>query len=115
MLGTGAVIVIREGTCMVDVARRTARFFAHESCGRCTVCRIGTVRIRDILERIQAGQGKPEDVTSLERLADGIQGRTFCPLGDAAVGPVRSSLKLFRQEYEQHVAEKRCPLPRNGH
>jgi len=109
MLGTGAIIVIGEGTCMVDVARRTARFFAHESCGYCTPCRVGTHHMRDILQRIEEGGGEAGDIELLEKLCDGMQGRTFCPLGDAAVAPMRSSLQLFRTEYEQHILEKKCP------
>ncbi len=112
MLGTGAIIVIAEGTCMVDVARRTARFFAHESCGRCTPCRIGTQHLHETLERIEAGSGRPGDIELLHSLCDGIQGNTFCPLGDAAVAPIRSSLDLFRDEYEAHIAQHRCPLAR---
>lgn len=112
MLGTGAIIVIAEGTCMVDVARRTARFFAHESCGRCTPCRIGTQHLLETLERIEAGKGQPGDIELLHSLCNGIQGNTFCPMGDAAVAPIRSSLSLFRDEYEAHIAQHRCPLAR---
>jgi NADH-quinone oxidoreductase subunit F len=109
-LGTGAIIVMNEDTCMVDVARRMTRFFAHESCGRCTPCRIGTERMLDILERLEHGCGQPGDDSALETLALGIRGRTFCPLGDAAVSPVLSSLKLFRDEYSYHIRNKRCPV-----
>jgi len=108
MLGTGAIIVMNEDTCMVDVARRLMRFFAHESCGRCVPCRIGTQRMLDILERLERGKAKAGDVACLEDLANGIRGRTFCPMGDAAVNPILSGLKLFREEYEYHVKHKRC-------
>lgn len=110
MLGTGAIVVMNEDTCMVDVARRLMRFFAHESCGRCTPCRTGTQRMLNILERLEAGQGKAEDIETLERTARKIQGLTFCPMGDAAINPVLSGLKLFRDEYEYHVTHKRCPV-----
>jgi len=109
MLGTGAIVVMNEDTCMVDVARRLMRFFAHESCGRCTPCRTGTQRMLNILERLEAGQGKVEDIETLERTARKIRGLTFCPMGDAAVNPILSGLKLFRDEYEYHVRHKRCP------
>ncbi|MCD6520175.1 MAG: NADH-quinone oxidoreductase subunit NuoF [Anaerolineae bacterium] len=107
-LGTGAIIVLDEDTCMVDVARRTARFFAHESCGKCTPCRVGSGRILAILERIEAGNGQPGDVERLRSLCDGIAGHTFCPLGDALVAPIRSSLNLFADEYEYHIKHGRC-------
>jgi NADH-quinone oxidoreductase subunit F len=110
MLGTGAVIVMDESTCMVDVARRLMRFYAHESCGRCVPCRIGTQRMLDILERLEHGKGCPGDVERLEQVALGMRGITFCPLGDAATNPVLSGLKLFRDEYEHHVAHKRCAV-----
>ena len=103
MLGTGAVIVIGEGTCMVDVTRRIARFFAHESCGYCAPCRVGTRRLAETLERVETGQGRPGDLDLLAGLCEGIQGRTFCPLGDAAAAPVRRSLELFRGEFEAHI------------
>jgi NADH-quinone oxidoreductase subunit F len=109
-LGTGAIIVIHEDTCMVDVARRTARFFAHESCGKCTPCRVGSLRILEILENIEAGRGQAGDVERLYSLCDGIAGHTFCPMGDALVAPIRSSLALFADEYGQHIAQHGCAL-----
>jgi NADH-quinone oxidoreductase subunit F len=110
MLGTGAIVVMNEDTCMVDVARRLMRFFAHESCGHCTPCRTGTQRILSILERLEAGKGQDEDIDTLERTADMIRGLTFCPMGDAASNPIVSSLKLFRDEYQYHVRHKRCAV-----
>ena len=107
-LGTGAIIVLNEDTCMVDVARRTARFFAHESCGRCTPCRVGSQRILDILENLEAGNGQSGDIERLNSLCDGIAGNTFCPMGDALVGPIRSSLALFSDEYEYHIENGKC-------
>jgi NADH-quinone oxidoreductase subunit F len=109
-LGTGAIVVMSEDTCMVDVARRTARFFAHESCGRCTPCRVGSQRILEALERIEAGRGTWNDLQQLDSLCQGIAGRTFCPMGDAEVAPIRSSLALFRDEYEAHIKQGRCTM-----
>jgi NADH-quinone oxidoreductase subunit F len=109
-LGTGAVIVMNEDTCMVGVARRLTRFYNHESCGRCTPCRAGTQRMLEILEGVEQGEGEPGDVERLEEIARGIQGLTFCPMGDAAVNPVLSSIKLFKDEYEYHIMHKRCPV-----
>lgn len=107
-LGTGAIVVIDEDTCMVDVVRRAARFFAHESCGKCTPCRVGSQRILQLLEAIEAGHGRPGDIERLQDLCEGIAGRTFCPFGDAMVAPVRSSLKLFGDEYQYHIQRGRC-------
>jgi len=109
-LGTGAVVVMDEDTCMVDVARRTARFFAHESCGRCTPCRVGSRRIVDILEAIEHGRGRRQDLDRLESLCDGIEGNTFCPMGDAQVMPLRSSLARFRDEFVAHIENGCCTV-----
>jgi NADH-quinone oxidoreductase subunit F len=114
MLGTGAVVVMDEDTCMVDVARRLMRFFAHESCGRCVPCRVGTRRMLDILERLETGRGKAGDVERLRDLASSIRGLTFCPMGDAAVNPVLSGLKLFANEYEYHLKNKHCLVPQHA-
>ena len=103
MLGTGAIVVIEEGTCMVEVARRLMAFFAHESCGQCTPCRVGTQRLAEVLTRIVRGRGKPGDLDQLETICAGIAGHTLCPMGDAAVNPVLSSLKHFRGEYEHYI------------
>ena len=110
MLGTGAVIVMNEDTCMVDVGRRLMRFFQHESCGHCTPCRTATTRMLSILESLENGQGKPGDVERLEEVARGMLGRTFCPMGDAAANPILSGLQLFRDEYDYHVTHGRCPV-----
>lgn len=110
MLGTGAIIVLDESTCMVDVARRLTKFFAHESCGRCTPCRVGTQRLLEILTRVEYGQGQEGDIDLLLSLCEGIVGRTFCPMGDAAVNPTLSTIKHFRDEYEYHIKHKRCPV-----
>ncbi|MDY7041026.1 MAG: NADH-quinone oxidoreductase subunit NuoF [Chloroflexota bacterium] len=110
MLGTGAIIVMDEDTCMVDVARRLTRFFVHESCGRCTPCRVGTLRMLEVLERIESGEGEEGDIDTLLSLCEGIPGHTFCPMGDAAVNPTLSGILRFREEYEYHIKHKRCPL-----
>lgn len=108
MLGTGAITVIDQKTCIVDVTRRLIKFFAHESCGRCTPCRVGTRRLLEILQRIEDGKGKAGDIDLLLSLAQGIVGKTFCPMGDAAVNPVLSSIKRFRPEYEYHIQHRHC-------
>jgi NADH-quinone oxidoreductase subunit F len=103
-LGTGAVIVMDETTDIVEVVRRTIRFFAHESCGNCLPCRVGGHDMLMLLEKLTAGTGTMQDISELEYLAKGITGRTFCPMGTGMVEPVLSSLKLFRPEYEKKVA-----------
>ena len=112
-LGTGAIVVMDEGTCMVEVARRTAKFFAHESCGRCVPCRIGSVRLYETLDRIEHGKGLPDDIERALYLSDNIDGRTFCPMGAALVNPARSTIQKFRQEYEDHLLFKKCTANRN--
>jgi NADH-quinone oxidoreductase subunit F len=108
MLGSGGVIAINERTCLVRVTERLAAFYAHESCGKCIPCREGTNWMYLILRRIEGGQGRMEDLALLLDICDNIAGKSFCPLGDAAVGPVQSSIERFREEYEFHVREKRC-------
>jgi NADH:ubiquinone oxidoreductase subunit F (NADH-binding) len=97
-----------ESACMVEVARRTTKFFAHESCGRCTPCRIGSVRLFETLERIEYGKGLPDDIERALRLSENIDGRTFCPMGAGLVNPARSTIQRFRQEYEYHILYKKC-------
>jgi NADH-quinone oxidoreductase subunit F len=106
MLGTGAIIVMEEGTDMVDVTRRLMRFFVHESCGKCTPCRIGTRNLYNALDRIVSGQGEQGDIQLLEEICDNMVGNTFCPMGEAAVNPVLSTLKHFRHEYEYYIEHK---------
>jgi len=112
MLGSGAVIVIDGETCMVDALRNLLRFYAHESCGKCTPCREGTYWISRILDRLEHGGGRPGDIELLADLADNICGRSFCPLGDAAAMPVQGFLKHFRAEFEYHVEHGRCRVNR---
>ncbi len=109
MLGSGAVIAVNEQTCMVRLAQRLAAFYQHESCGKCIPCREGTSWITQILARIEQGQGRAEDLPLLLDICDSITTRSFCPLGDAAAIPVQSSIQNFREEYELHIREKRCP------
>jgi NADH-quinone oxidoreductase subunit F len=112
MLGSGGVIVIDGETCMVDALRNLLRFYAHESCGKCTPCREGTYWISRILDRFEHGGGRPGDIELLADLADNILGRSFCPLGDAAAMPVQGFLKHFRAEFEYHVEHGRCRVNR---
>jgi NADH-quinone oxidoreductase subunit F len=111
MLGSGAVIVITEGTCIVSVARRLVEFYAHEDCGQCVPGREGIAWMATILERIEAGHGRESDLDLLLDICDGLSGRSLCPLGDAAVGPVRSSIKHFRDEYLAHIRTGQCVAP----
>ena len=108
MLGSGAVIVMDEDTCMVKAAERLAYFYFEESCGQCTPCREGTGWLYRIIHRIEHGDGRMEDLDLLLNLADNIQGRTICALGDAAAMPVRAFVKTFRAEFEHHIQHKRC-------
>lgn len=110
MLGSGAIVFMDASTCMVRNALVTTEFFEHESCGKCTPCREGTWWAVKVLERIEHGEGRREDMDLLLDIADGIDGRSFCPLGDAASWALRSNVKLFRAEFEQHVSEGRCPF-----
>jgi len=108
MLGSAAVIVMDETTCIVHAAMVISRFYRHESCGQCTPCRQGTTWINRILHRIEHGRGKMDDLDLLLDICDNIEGNTICPLGDAAVPMVRTSIKYFRDEYEYHINNKKC-------
>jgi len=115
MLGSGAVIVMDETTCMVKAAERLAYFYYEESCGQCTPCREGTGWLYRIIHRIEHGLGRQEDLDLLLNLADQIQGRTICALGDAAAMPVRAFVKNYREEFEYHVVHKRCMVAPGGY
>jgi len=109
MLGSAAIVVMNEDTCIVRAARNLAKFFAHESCGQCTPCREGCPWLLKVLTRIEAGQGRPEDVELLLPMARQMNnGMTLCVFADAAVGHVVSTVPKFREEYDYHVAHKRC-------
>ena len=109
MMGSGGLIVMDEGNCMVDVARFFLEFTVDESCGKCVPCRIGTRRLLELLNKITEGNGTLEDINKMEELCYYIQKNALCALGQTAPNPVLSTLKYFREEYEAHVVEKRCP------
>ncbi|MBQ6399744.1 MAG: NADH-quinone oxidoreductase subunit NuoF [Clostridia bacterium] len=109
MMGSGGMIVMDEDNCMVDIARFFLDFTVDESCGKCTPCRIGTRRMLEILERITQGKGEEGDIEKLETLAENIKSSALCGLGQTAPNPVLSTIKFFRDEYEAHIKEKRCP------
>ena len=108
MLGSGAVIVMDETTCMVRALERLSYFYFEESCGQCTPCREGTGWMYRVVHRIEHGKGRQEDLDLLDNVADNIAGRTICALGDAAAGPVKSFVKHFRDEFQYHIDHKRC-------
>jgi NADH-quinone oxidoreductase subunit F len=110
MLGSGGVVVISEDTCIIDAVLRMTEFYRDESCGKCTPCREGTYWLTEILHRIEHGHGQQKDIDLLLDICDNISGKSFCPLGDAATSSITSSIKLFRDDYEAHVREGRCPL-----
>ncbi|MEY9962169.1 NADH-quinone oxidoreductase subunit F [Streptacidiphilus sp. MAP12-16] len=110
MLGTKALQIFDETTCVVRAVTRWTEFYAHESCGKCTPCREGTYWLVQLLRRIEAGQGVEGDLEKLNDIADNINGKSFCALGDGAASPIFSSLQYFREEYEQHLREGRCPF-----
>jgi len=112
IMGSGGMIVMNEQTCMVDMARFFMDFLQDESCGKCTPCREGTRRMLEILEKITAGEGEPEDIQTLEELSDTIRDSALCGLGQTGPNPVLSTLRYFRDEYEAHIIEKRCPAKR---
>ena len=109
MMGSGGMIVMDEDNCMVDIARFFLDFTVDESCGKCTPCRIGTRRMLEILERITQGKGEEGDIEKLQTLAENIKSSALCGLGQTAPNPVLSTIKYFRDEYEAHIKEKRCP------
>jgi len=109
MMGSGGLVVVDEDTCMVDLARFFLSFTQAESCGKCTPCREGSKRMLEILERICKGKGKDGDIETLERLARTMQQAALCALGQTAPNPVLSSLRFFRDEYEAHIRDKKCP------
>jgi NADH:ubiquinone oxidoreductase subunit F (NADH-binding) len=109
MMGSGGMIVMDDKTCMVDVAKYFVSFLEGESCGKCLPCREGLQQMRDILTRITEGNGKKGDIALLEELASVLQDSALCALGQQAPNPVLSTLKHFRDEYETHIKEKKCP------
>lgn len=108
IMGSGGMIVLDDTTCMVDVARYFLDFTQKESCGKCTFCRIGTRRMLEVLTRICEGNGVPEDIQTLEELAVQIKDTSLCGLGQTAPNPVLTTLRYFREEYEEHINGKKC-------
>ncbi len=111
LLGSAAIVVLDDTTCMVWLAENLLHFYRHESCGKCTPCREGTDWLYKVLHRIERGEGQMRDLDLLASIADNIGGKTLCAFGDAAVTPVLTGLKHFRHEYEAHIREGRCTLP----
>jgi len=107
MLGSGAVMVLDESVCIVELAARTAHFYYEESCGQCSPCREGTGWMSRMIHRILKGEGQPDDLENLERVASNIMGRTICALGDAAAMPIKGFLKQYRHEFEYMIEHKR--------
>ncbi len=108
MLGSGAVIIMNEDVCMVKALERLAYFYHEESCGQCTPCREGTGWLYEIIHRIENGQGREGDLELLDSIGNEMAGRTICALADAAVFPVRSFTKYFKEEFEHHIKHKKC-------
>lgn len=109
IMGSGGMVVMDETTCVVDIARFFLDFTQKESCGKCTFCRIGTKRMLEILTRITEGRGKDGDIEMLEELADTIKDSSLCGLGQTAPNPVLTTIKYFRDEYEAHIRDRKCP------
>ena len=109
IMGSGGLIVMDENTCMVDIARFFLDFIQEESCGKCPPCRIGTKRMLEILTRITEGEGEEDDIERLIKLGENIKRTALCGLGQTASNPVLSTIRHFREEYEQHIKHKRCP------
>jgi NADH-quinone oxidoreductase subunit F len=114
MLGSGGVVVLDEETCMVKVACRIMKFYAHESCGWCIPCREGTSWLKSLLERFHSGAGLPDDPDTALDVSYNILGKTLCPLGDAAAMPTISILKKFRHEFEEHLKLGYCPFEKKA-
>jgi NADH-quinone oxidoreductase subunit F len=109
MMGSGGMIVMDERNCMVDVAKYFLSFLEGESCGKCTPCREGVLQMRKILDRICEGKGVLEDIDTLEWMGQAIADGSLCALGGSAPNPVLTTIRFFRDEYEAHIKDKRCP------
>ena len=112
IMGSGGMVVLDDRDCMVDIARYFLQFTCEESCGKCTFCRIGTRRMLEILDRLCAGDGRQGDLEALEELADRVRRTSLCGLGQTAPNPVSTALRYFREEFEAHLDERRCPAGR---
>lgn len=108
MMGSGGMIILDEDTCMVDISKFYLEFTADESCGKCTPCRIGTKRLLQLLTKITEGKGEPEDITKIEELASHMKQSSLCALGQSAPNPILSTLRYFRDEYVEHIEQKKC-------
>ncbi len=108
MMGSGGMIILDEDTCMVDISKFYLEFTADESCGKCTPCRIGTKRLLQLLTKITEGKGEPEDITKIEELASHMKQSSLCALGQSAPNPILSTLRYFRDEYVEHIVDKKC-------
>ncbi len=109
IVGSGGMIVLDEDNCMVNMAQYFVQFTQEESCGKCVPCRVGTKRLLETLDRITKGQGRAGDIEHLEKLSHGIRSTSLCGLGQTAPNPVLSTIKYFREEYEAHIRDKKCP------
>ena len=107
-MGSGGLVVMNTDTCMVEVARFFMSFTQRESCGKCVPCRIGTKRMLEILEKIVAGKGEVEDLDKLEEIAKSVKDLSLCGLGKSAPLPVLSTIRMFRDEYMEHIVDKKC-------
>jgi len=110
MLGSSAIIVMDDTTCMPAIIRRTIEFYRDESCGKCTPCREGTVWLSQILDRILTGGGRMEDLELLDSIGRNMTGTCFCPLGESVPPSLRASLRYFRDEFEHHIRTGTCDL-----
>ena len=110
LLGTGGMMILDERDCVVDATLRFTQFYAHESCGKCTPCREGTWWMARVLGRMEQGHGRPEDIDLMVDVGKNMLFKSFCALADGAVSPIDSSIKFFREEYEEHIRLGRCPL-----
>jgi len=108
IMGSGGLIVMDEASCMVDITKFFLNFTQEESCGKCTFCRIGTLRMLETLKRIADGEGKEEDIELLEELAHTVKRASLCGLGQTAPNPVLTTIKYFRNEYEEHIRDHKC-------
>jgi NADH-quinone oxidoreductase subunit F/NADP-reducing hydrogenase subunit HndC len=108
-MGSGGLVVMDEENCMVDIARFFLEFTRNESCGKCIPCREGTKKMLDILTRICNGKGKPDDIEKLIYIGESVKNTSLCGLGQTAPNPVLTTIRYFRDEYEEHIFNKRCP------
>jgi NADH:ubiquinone oxidoreductase subunit F (NADH-binding) len=109
MLGSGAIVVCNEDTCMLDMALNSVRFFRNESCGKCVPCRVGSQKLVDLLTGWTKGQGRPADLELLEQLSEAMMVASICGLGQFTPYPIRSVVKHFREEIDAHLVDHRCP------